>query len=185
MFNIQKAVSRLNFAPRLTEIEITDIKNGVGGFTPKADKPVSFSALKEALRKAGYTLASAKITVSGKLERDAAGRWLVVEESGQRFSLEGEPVPETPPIPNAATEVTGHWETGGEGKDSREVISIIPVKKEPEETQNKRVETPGTAESIDVISGEPLGGPPFPVAPIRTTSPGLTVYRGGARAIAL
>jgi hypothetical protein len=44
VFNIQKAVSRLNFAPKLNEIEITDIKNGVGVFTPKAEKPISFAA---------------------------------------------------------------------------------------------------------------------------------------------
>jgi len=37
VFNIQKAVSRLNFAPKLNEIEITDIKNGIGVFTPKVE----------------------------------------------------------------------------------------------------------------------------------------------------
>ena len=58
MFNIQKAVSRLPFAPKLKEIEITDIKNGLGVFTPKPGQAVSFAALKEALKKAGYTLAS-------------------------------------------------------------------------------------------------------------------------------
>jgi hypothetical protein len=45
VFNIQKAVSRLNFAPKLNEIEITDIKNGIGVFTPKAEKPISYAAL--------------------------------------------------------------------------------------------------------------------------------------------
>ena len=178
MFNIQKAVSRLDFAPKLTEIKITDIKNGIGEFTPKAGKPVLFSALKETLKKAGYTLASAKITVSGKLERDTADRWLVVERSGQRFSLEGEPVPQTPT--NAATEVTGDWKTEGEGEGSREVISVIPAKNKPDQTRNERGETRGVSESVDVVNGEPLGGSPSPVAPIRTTSPGLTVYRGGA-----
>ena len=52
MFNIQKAVSRLNFAPKISEIEITDIKNGVGVFTPKPEKAVSFAALKESLKAA-------------------------------------------------------------------------------------------------------------------------------------
>jgi len=181
VFNIQKAVSRLNFAPKLTEIKITDIKNGIGEFTPKADKPVSFSALREALKKAGYALASAKITVSGKLGRDAAGPWLVAEKSGQRFALEGEPAFQTPSdaTPDTATEVTGGWKTAGQGKDSREVISIIPAGK-PEQTRDQRAETPATGESVDVAIGEPLGGPPAPVAPIRTTGPGLTVYRGGA-----
>jgi hypothetical protein len=88
VFNIQKAVGRLNFAPKLNEIEITDIKNGIGVFTPKAEKPVSFAALKDTLKKAGYTLASAKIIVSGKLVRDTASGWLIVADtSGQRFAL--------------------------------------------------------------------------------------------------
>ena len=128
MFNIQKAVSRLNFAPKLNEIEITDIKNGIGVFTPKAEKPVSFAALKETLKKAGYTLASAKITVNGKLARDAAGWSLIIETSGQRFALVGEGVEQALPdaVPNAQVEVTGDWKTAGEGK---EIISPLPAKK--------------------------------------------------------
>jgi hypothetical protein len=58
-------VSRLDFAPKMDEIKITDIKHGLGEFVPKPDKAVSFAALKETLKKAGYTLASADITVSG------------------------------------------------------------------------------------------------------------------------
>jgi hypothetical protein len=69
------------------DLRITDIKNGIGVFTPKVEKPISFAALKETLKKAGYTLASAKITVNGKLARDAAGWSLVTETSGQRFAL--------------------------------------------------------------------------------------------------
>ena len=63
-------MSRLDYAPKLKEIQITDIKKGLGLFTPKPDKPVSFAALKSALKKAGYTLDSAEITVSGVLKRD-------------------------------------------------------------------------------------------------------------------
>jgi hypothetical protein len=147
VFNIQKAVSRLNFAPKLNEIEITDIKNGIGVFTPKAEKPVSLAALKETLKKAGYTLASAKITVAGKLAREATGWSLMADISGQRFALEGDSVDQTSPgaAPDTQVEVTGDWKT-----------------------------------YVDVTSGGPLEGSPPPVAPIRTTSPGLTVYRGGA-----
>jgi hypothetical protein len=109
VFNIQKAVSRLNFAPKLNEIEITDIKNGIGVFTPKAEKPVSYAALKDTLKKAGYALASAKITVNGKLARDASGWSLLTDTSGQRFVLEGEGVDLALPdaAPNAQVEVTG------------------------------------------------------------------------------
>ena len=67
MYNIQKAVSRLDYAPKLKEIEITDIKKGLGVFTPKPDKPASFSALKATLKDAGYVLDGAEITV--KLHR--------------------------------------------------------------------------------------------------------------------
>ena len=54
-------MSRLDYAPKLKEIQVTDIKNGIGIFTPKPDKPVSFAALKETLKKAGYTLDSAQV----------------------------------------------------------------------------------------------------------------------------
>jgi hypothetical protein len=50
VYNIKKAVSRLDFAPKLEEIKITDIKQGLGEFTPKPTKPVSFAALKAALK---------------------------------------------------------------------------------------------------------------------------------------
>jgi hypothetical protein len=175
VFNIQKAVSRLNFAPKLNEIEITDIKNGIGVFAPKAEKPVSFAALKETLKKAGYTLASAKITVNGKLARDTSGWALLADTSGQRFSLEGEGVELALPdaAPNAQVEVTGDWKTTGEGK---EVIFPLPAKKAGR-SHNGNGDNPGKTEYVDVTSGE---AGPLPVAPIRTTSPGLTVYRGGA-----
>ena len=178
MFNIQKAVSRLNFAPKLNEIEITDIKNGIGGFTPKAEKPVSFAALKETLKKAGYTLASAKITVNGKLARDASGWALLSDTSGQRFALEREGVDLALPdaAPNAQVEVTGDWKTAGEGK---EVISPLPAKK-ASRSHNENRDNPAQTEYVDITGGGPMEAGPAPVAPIRTTSPGLTVYRGGA-----
>jgi hypothetical protein len=178
VFNIQKAVSRLNFAPKLNEIEITDIKNGIGMFMPKAEKAVSYAALKETLKKAGYTLASAKITVNGKLARDASGWALLSDTSGQRFALEGEGVDLALPgaAPNAQVEVTGDWKSGGEGK---EVISPLPAKKAAR-SHNENGDNPAQTEYVDVTSGGPMEAGPSPVAPIRTTSPGLTVYRGGA-----
>jgi hypothetical protein len=185
VFNIQKAVSRLNFAPKLKEIEITDIRNGIGVFTPKAEKPVSFVALRETLKKAGYTLASAKITVLGKLERDAAGWWVLAGASEQRFALEGNEVDQALPgaIPDTQIEITGDWKTVGVGEKAREVISPLLAKraaKKAEQPRNEAEENVASIESVDVGSGEPLNNSPLPVAPIRTTSPGLTVYRGGA-----
>ncbi len=86
---MQKAVSRLDFAPNLKEIQITDIKKGLGVFTPKRDKPVSFALLQTSLKKAGYKLDTAEINVSGTLQRDDKGWWIVADPSGQRFALEG------------------------------------------------------------------------------------------------
>ena len=171
MYNIQKAVSRLDFAPKLSEIEITDIKNGIGVFTPKAEKKVSFASLKTALKKAGYTLASAKITVSGTFGRDDSGWWIAAGGSGQRFSLEGEP---SGFVPETRGEISGDWKTVGDNQASRELIT--PLKKPAQSVG----EVPIKTESVELASGEFLGGPGVPVAPIRTTSPGLTVYRGGA-----
>jgi hypothetical protein len=51
VFNIKKAVSCLPFAPKLKEIEITNIKNGGGVFVPLGDKSVSFAGLQEALKR--------------------------------------------------------------------------------------------------------------------------------------
>ena len=72
--------------------------------SPKAGKPVSFAALKSALKKAGYTLDSADITVTGTFVRDDKGSWIVTSRSAQRFALNGKDLeqvlsgvgPETP-----------------------------------------------------------------------------------------
>ena len=113
MYNIQKAVSRLDFAPKLKEIEVTDIKKGLGVFTPKPDKPVSFAALKESLKKAGYTLDAADITVAGTLAKDDKGWTIIVQQSGQRFLLTGANVDQALAGANAgsAVEITGDWKT--------------------------------------------------------------------------
>ncbi|HKV35082.1 MAG TPA: hypothetical protein VJP89_12185 [Pyrinomonadaceae bacterium] len=167
MYNIQKAVSRLDYAPKLKEIELTDIKKGLGEFTPKSDKPASFAALKATLKSAGYVLGSADITVAGTLSKDG-GVWIVVvKESGQKFVLDGptvqkaiEGVEVDSPI-----EITGDWKTVGKGSDAREVIS-----------PSKEVYGARFMPAKFVIGAEPAK----PLAPIRVTSPGLTVYKGGA-----
>ena len=179
MYNIQKAVSRLEFAPKLKEIEVTDFKKGLGVFTPKPDKPVSFAALRESLKKAGYTLASAEITIAGKLVKDENGWSIVVDASGQRFALEGSNVDQL--VADAKDgdpiELTGDWKTTGTGPNAHETITA-PARKN---VASKH------AGSFPIFmkagfSGSPLPatGSPAPVAPIRVTSPGLTVYKGGA-----
>lgn len=185
MYNIKKAVSRLNFAPKIEEIKVTDIKLGLGVFTPKPDKPVSFAALRAALKKAGYTLASAEITVAGTLARDDLGWWIEADTSKQRFALGGKSVDSTLKGLDAASriEVTGDWQTVGQEADAREVIRPSAAKKlahsktayNPESREEKH-----RHEVIHVsLDGGSAGSALF-LAPVRTTSPGLTVYKGGA-----
>ena len=181
MYNIQKAVSRLDYAPKLKEIQITDIKKGLGTFTPRPDKPASFAALKETLKKAGYRLAAADIRVAGSLDKAT----LSVAASGQRFALEGADLNQLlSNVSNAeAVEVTGDWKTTGQGSAVREVITVREVKKAgasgpvtPNAMWFQRVSFYDSAPSEEV---QPASAAK-PLAPIRVTSPGLTVYKGGA-----
>jgi hypothetical protein len=172
VYNIQKAVSRLDYAPKLKEIELTDIKKGLGVFTPKPDKPVSFAALKATLKSAGYVLDAAEITVAGTLEREGDSWVVTVTASGQKFLLEG---------PNAVTgteagspiEIVGNWKTMGKGTSTREVI--VPAEKKQAYRRTRDdvyfVSAKFVPSEEDTIK---------PLAPIRVTSPGLAVYKGGA-----
>jgi hypothetical protein len=186
VYNIQKAVSRLDFAPKLKEIQVTDFQKGLGVFTPKPDKPMSFAALKETLKKAGYTLDAADITVAGKLAKDDKGWAIVVQESGQRFALEGPNVDRelSGAKEGDAIELTGDWKTIGTGPKAHETITPSPRKT----VGSAQVDSfpifakvafseSQLAELVPAVS--PSTGI-APLAPIRVTSPGLTVYKGGA-----
>ena len=174
MYNIQKAVSRLDYAPKLKEIELTDIKKGLGEFTPKPDKPVSFAALKATLKSAGYVLDAADISVAGTLDQEGENWVVVVKPSGQKFVLEG-PNVVTGLEAGSAIEITGDWKTAGKGNSAREVIT--PAKK----IQASRLRTSSDFSFIPATFVEDLPiEPSKPLAPIRVTSPGLTVYKGGA-----
>ena len=186
MYNIQKAVSRLDYAPKLEEVEVTDFQKGLGVFTPKPDKPVSFAALKETLKKAGYTLASADITVAGKLARDEKTWSIVVEASKQRFVLEGPNVEKV--LAGAkegdAIELTGDWKTAGAGPDAHETINPPSGKTV---ATGRVVSSPLFAKAgfrhsphSETVRAAPPANSAATLAPIRVTSPGLTVYKGGA-----
>lgn len=189
MYNIQKAVSRLDYAPKLKEIAVTDFQKGLGGFTPKADKPVSFSALKATLKKAGYTLDSADLTVAGTLVKNDKGWAIVVQPSGQRITLDG---PNVDVALNgakegAAIEVTGDWKTIGKGSAAYESVSPPARKVGARRATPPQLSFPLFAkvsfkeEAIERASNNLLSADPLvPAAPIRVTSPGLTVYKGGA-----
>jgi hypothetical protein len=173
-------------------------------FTPKPDKLVSFAALKNALRKAGYALDAADITVVGTLVRDAQGGWWInAASSGQRFALAGTALETV--LAGAAVdsrvEMTGDWKTVGEKATAREIISPREVKKASDSTGAKIVGKIVGEMSENVLREESVveferanfvvppisASPAVPeaqasksLAPIRVTSPGLTVYRGGA-----
>ena len=181
-------MSRLDYAPKLKEIELTDIKKGIGVFTPKADKPVSFAALKATLKSAGYVLDSADITVAGTLNKDGETWIIVTKPSEQKFVLDG---------PNVAKaiegievgspiEITGNWKTVAQKDNAREVITPV------EKAQAFRRQTREAVDVIRFVSAKFVAvedddapadaspEPARPLAPIRVTSPGLTVYKGGA-----
>jgi hypothetical protein len=178
-------VSRLEFAPNLKEIEVTDFQKGLGVFTPKADKTVSFAALKESLKKAGYTLAAADITVAGTLERDEKGWSIVVRQSGQRFALEGPNVDQAlaGARPADEIEVTGDWKTAGTGPKAQETIYLSARKSAAKVDAIsfpifELVSFTESSRPVTMRARSPSAA--VPLAPIRVTSPGLTVYKGGA-----
>jgi len=173
-------VSRLDFAPKIDDIKVTEIKRGLGVFTPKPGKAASFSALKAALKKAGYTLDSAEITVAGILVRD--GGWSVeVEQSKQRFVIEGDLVQQTMGeiAAGSRVEITGDWQTLGKAPDSRESIRLRTLKRVEAAPVNNDGLLTGISNLQVALHGSG-GETSMPVAPVRTTSPGLTVYKGGA-----
>jgi hypothetical protein len=183
VYNIKKAVSRLDFAPKIEEIRVTDIKQGLGVFTPKPNKAVSFSALRASLKKAGYTLASAEITVAGTLSREASAVWLEADSSKQRFSIEdgGDQVLRGIDA-GARVEVTGDWQTIGPDVAAREVIRprLASMLGPSRTAAASEAGEQRTRESIQVSLGGLGSESGLYLAPIRTTSPGLTVYKGGA-----
>lgn len=201
MYNIQKAVSRLEYAPKLKEIEITDIKKGLGVFVPKPEKPVSFAALKETLKKAGYALDTADISVAGKLIKEGDKWFLIAGTSAQKFLLEGKTLQQltAQPESDSTIEITGIWKTAGTGANVQEVIDLQSIKKEENapkvnalnyyqntfSTREKPVQFINAGFGENSFSRNPLESVGAKeeqkiLAPIRTTSPGLTVYRGGA-----
>ncbi|HEY9501938.1 MAG TPA: hypothetical protein VIR01_09975, partial [Pyrinomonadaceae bacterium] len=113
-------MSRLDYAPKLKEIELTDIKKGLGEFTPKPEKPVSFAALKATLKSAGYVLDAADLTIAGTLDQEGASWVITVQPSGQKFVLEGVTELEA----GSPIEITGDWKTIGKGNTAREVITL-------------------------------------------------------------
>jgi hypothetical protein len=186
-------VSRLDFAPKLKEIQVTDIKKGIGVFTPQPDKPISFTALQAALKKAGYTMDAAEVTISGRLVRDDNGWWLVVNPSGQRFALESATLNQVLAgyVTDTQIEMSGDWKTVGTGTEAREVVIPRTIKKVEGAPKTSSATTRSSIlaarmnhANFDAASASasinPLRGISLPLAPIRTTSPGLTVYKGGA-----
>jgi len=175
VYNIQKAVSRLDYAPKLKEIAVTDIKKGLGEFTPKPDKPVSFAALKASLKSAGYVLDAADIAVAGTLEKEGDVWVVTVKPSGQKFVLEGPNVTNavSGTEPGSPIEIIGKWKTVGQETSAREVI--VPERLRASLGDDRYPVQFISAAFVlsDVETTKPL-------APIRVTSPGLTVYKGGA-----
>jgi len=181
VYNIQKAVSRLDYAPKLKEIELTDIQKGIGVFVPKPDKPVSFAALKATLKSAGYVLDAAEISVAGTLNKEGDQWFVTVKSSEQKFVLEGPNVATvvTGFEPGSTIEIVGNWKTVGQGTSAREVI-VLAEKKRAYRSRPAQIVPANFVFADDAGELSDLDQPAKPLAPIRVTSPGLTVYKGGA-----
>jgi hypothetical protein len=146
------------------------------------------------------------------LKKDDAGWWLVAEPTAQRFALVDADKILAGVSSEARVELTGDWKTVGEGAAARETITPRDVKKlngakssaSAEKTKNdavirqpdaRELRDAGDAKfetaSFDVSTQSWLAVPPVDslspestttLAPIRTTTPGLTVFKGGALA---
>ncbi|HJY26792.1 MAG TPA: hypothetical protein VJ306_02065, partial [Pyrinomonadaceae bacterium] len=180
MYNIQKAVSRLDYAPKLKEIEVTDIKKGLAVFTPKPDKPVSFAALKATLKSAGYVLDTADISVDGTLSKQGEVWSVIVKTSEQKFVLDGPNVEQivAGTEPGSPIEITGSWKTAGPGTNTSEVITPAAKTRafNQKTSDNLYFARFLTARFVPGEDSETTKA----LAPIRVTSPGLTVFKGGA-----
>jgi hypothetical protein len=155
----------------------------LGVFTPKSDKPVSFAALKETLKKAGYTLDSAHITLAGTLAKSDKGWSIVVEGSGQNIFLSGANVDQAigGATAGSSIEITGDWKTVGTGPTAYETVSP-PWKATVARDGRALFPTFAKVRFIAALEAdnESTVEAAKPLAPIRMTSPGLTVYKGGA-----
>lgn len=178
-------MSRLDFAPKINDIKVTDIKRGLGEFVPKPDKAASFDALKVTLKKAGYALASAEITVAGTLVREGSKLLIEAGDSKQRFALEGDGLGEALNGAEAGTaiEITGDWQPAGGRQDAHEVIRPSAAKKIPAPPNGASGARDRGRHAIDSIQASLVGTSgesDLFFSSVRTTSPGLTVYKGGA-----
>lgn len=88
MYNIKAAVSRLPAGPETDRMEVTDIETGHFVFSPVPAEPIRHDDLRKALEGAGYEMAGAWLTATGRLTAD--GR-LEALESGQPLVLAAGP----------------------------------------------------------------------------------------------
>jgi hypothetical protein len=99
----------------------------------------------------------------------------VVNPSGQKFVLDGPNVEKVVAGtgPGSPIEISGSWKTEGKGTGAREVITPA---------ENKQAFRRRTSDDVRFIPATfiPSEDASKTVAPIRVTSPGLTVFKGGA-----
>lgn len=106
---------RLELAPDLKEMEVTDIENGRFVFPPLPDKPVSLEKLRQVVVDAGYEIEGTRIEVTGTLTPDGKLR---VAETGQVFRLGGEEIQGQ--AADAPVSVAGVWKV----QDQEEIIVV-------------------------------------------------------------
>jgi hypothetical protein len=112
VYNVKTAVSRLSFAPRAKDMQVTDVKTGHFVFVPKPDRPVSREELERSVTRAGYQIEDIWIEVRGAV----ASGGLQASGTGQTFALAGAKAGElkAPPA-GAPLVVRGRWRPGPGG----------------------------------------------------------------------
>lgn len=112
-------MSRLDFAPKPKEMEVTEIETGHFVFSPLPGKKVVYGALEKAIVGAGYKIEKVWIEVTGKLAVDAQ---VHVEDTDQTFRLIGD---EALSRLHQEVDLGSHVTVFGQWKSTSEVETIV------------------------------------------------------------
>lgn len=114
---MKAAVSRLDFTPPISQIEV-DIDKGVMEFTPQPAKAVSASALKQAIEAAGYRVGQIAIRAKGEVTTGGGSPALKIPASDQVFLLS-----QVPRFSDRSqVTISGMLKTRGAGPEVIEVV---------------------------------------------------------------
>lgn len=139
MYNLKAAVSRLEFAPKPDDLEVTDIASGHFVFSPVLGNEVHYDILHRAITDAGYEIEQAFLTVQGVLSEERHLR--TPNESSYRLQPGSEDLRSQLASlePDHPIEIEGAWTLDGES----EVIVVSAVRR----LDSNSLETPDQEKS--------------------------------------